>query len=109
MARIVCFGDADAVAHHWQSLGCAEALVKIGERGCRLPDGNIMPPPVRLEPVATSGGGDAFNAGYLAGRLADLTVDDAARVGQHLAGCVIMRPGAIPAAPEWPDLLEYVR
>jgi 2-dehydro-3-deoxygluconokinase len=89
--------DADAVAAHWNRLGAAETIVKLGAEGCRLPDGRIVAPPARLEPVDTSGAGDAFNAGYLHARLAGAGLEDAALAGHRLAGWVITRPGAIPA------------
>lgn len=88
--------DSDAVVAHWQGLGCAETIVKLGGDGCRLPDGMIVPPPAILQPVDTSGAGDAFNAGYLDARLRGDSPADAARAGHALAGWTIMRPGAIP-------------
>ena len=89
--------DADAVAAHWQNLGCRETVVKLGAAGCRLPDGTILPPARRLNPVDTSGAGDAFNGGYLAARLKGADSAEAAAAGNALAGWTIMRPGAIPA------------
>ena len=89
--------DEVAVAQHWQSLGCGETIVKLGVRGCRLPDGRIVAPAEALAPVDTSGAGDAFNAGYLGARLNGADPGQAARVGQVLAGWTIMRVGAIPA------------
>lgn len=87
---------ADDVAAHWQGLGCAETVVKTGADGCLLPNGIIMPPQAVLEPVDTSGAGDAFNAGYLAARLRGDDIGPAALAGHALAGWTIMRPGAIP-------------
>jgi 2-dehydro-3-deoxygluconokinase len=89
--------DADAVAHHWTSLGCVETIVKLGANGCRLPDGNILPPPEILQPVDTSGAGDAFNGGYLSARMNGASVEDAAMAGHKLASWCVMRAGAIPA------------
>lgn len=91
-------GEADAasVASHWQSLGCAETVVKLGASGCRLPDGNLIAPEAVLSPIDTSGAGDAFNAGYLGARLNGADPTEAARAGHSLAGWTIMRPGAIP-------------
>jgi 2-dehydro-3-deoxygluconokinase len=89
--------DADAVAAHWASLGCAETIVKLGSQGCRLPDGTILSPPQVLSPVDTSGAGDAFNGGYLGARLNGASIKDAATQGHKLAGWCVMRPGAIPA------------
>jgi 2-dehydro-3-deoxygluconokinase len=89
--------DSDAVAAHWASLGCAETVVKLGSKGCRLPDGTVVPLPDVLKPIDTSGAGDAFNGGYLAARLKGLGVADAANEGHRLAGWCVMRAGAIPA------------
>lgn len=88
--------DADAVARHWTGLGCTETIVKLGAQGCRLPDGSNLRPPVCLDPVDTSGAGDAFNAGYLASRIQGAAGAEAAAAGHALAGWTIMRPGAIP-------------
>lgn len=91
-------GDAtsDAVAAHWKSLGCAETVVKLGEAGCRLPNGTVLAPDKMVAPLDTSGAGDAFNAGYLSARLNGSDIASAAREGHRLAGWTIMRPGAIP-------------
>lgn len=98
--------DAETVARHWTNLGCTETIVKLGAEGCRLPDGAHLPPPEILTPIDTSGAGDAFNGGYLAARMNGASIAEAAMTGHRLAGCVVMRTGAIPVIPEWPDLLE---
>jgi 2-dehydro-3-deoxygluconokinase len=89
--------NAAAVAQHWAALGCAETIVKLGPDGCRLPDGLIQPPPEVLNPVDTSGAGDAFNGGYLAARMIGTSVVDSTKAGHALAGWCVMRGGAIPA------------
>jgi 2-dehydro-3-deoxygluconokinase len=90
-------GDAAAVVAEWSALGCAEVVVKLGAGGCLLPDASIVAPPARLDPVDTSGAGDAFNAGYLYARLGGEDPAAAAIAGHKLAAWTIMRPGAIPA------------
>lgn len=89
--------SAADVQARWQGLGASEVVVKLGAEGCLLSDIGIVPPPQRLSPRDTSGAGDAFNAGYLAARLAGLSPGDAAVRGHRLAGWTVMRPGAIPA------------
>jgi 2-dehydro-3-deoxygluconokinase len=89
--------DADTVAAQWRRLGCKETVVKLGADGCRLPEGQVVPPPRKLNPIDTSGAGDAFNAGYLDARLRGATPDEAALAGHEVAGWTVMRPGAIPA------------
>ncbi|HEX8055808.1 MAG TPA: sugar kinase [Novosphingobium sp.] len=88
--------DAEAVARHWAGLGCGETVVKLGADGCHLPDGTRCAPERMLQPVDTSGAGDAFNAGYLDARLKGSTIAEAASAGHVLAGWTIMQPGAIP-------------
>lgn len=95
-AELSGMADADAVAAHWQTLGCAEVVVKLGAEGCRLPDGTRLAPPEQLRPLDSSGAGDAFNAGYLAARLEGAGSAEAAAAGHRLAGWTIMRRGAIP-------------
>lgn len=89
--------DAAIVAARWASLGCPRTTVKSGPDGARLPNGTIVPPPVRLSPVDTSGAGDAFNAGFLGAAMRGADDTAAALAGHACAGWTIMRPGAIPA------------
>lgn len=88
--------DAEDVQRAWNGLGCVEAVVKLGAAGCLLPEGKVVPPQGSLEPLDTSGAGDAFNAGYLAARLLGKTPPVAAALGHRVAGWTIMRRGAIP-------------
>jgi 2-dehydro-3-deoxygluconokinase len=89
-------GDEYEVREHWQRCGCGEVALKLGDRGCMLHDGSAVEPPANLIPLDTSGAGDAFNAGYLSGRLRGLPPPEAGGIGQRLAGWTMMRQGAIP-------------
>ncbi len=94
--------DVQSVAQRWGRLGCGEVIVKSGAAGCLLPDGTMLAPPEALQPVDTSGAGDAFDAGYLAGRLRGDDPSVAAMEGHRLAGAIIMCPGAIPPREDVP-------
>lgn len=83
----------------WRAAGVAEVVVKQGADGC-IVDGALVVPPARLNPVDTSGAGDAFNAGYLHARLAGAMPRDAALAGHRLAGWVVMNRGAVPAVAD---------
>lgn len=87
---------ADAVANEWYGLGCHETIVKLGAYGARDVAGHVIPPPAVLQPVDTSGAGDAFNAGYLGARMNGADIREAIYEGHRLAGWCVMRPGAIP-------------
>jgi len=86
----------ETVRDHWITWGCREVVVKLGADGIMLPDGIVAEPEAQLHALDTSGAGDAFDAGYLAGRLRGLAPDRAASHGQRLAGWTVMRHGAIP-------------
>lgn len=92
-------GDDAAVLAEWRAAGVAEVVVKQGADGC-IVDGALVVPPARLNPVDTSGAGDAFNAGYLHARLAGAMPRDAALAGHRLAGWVVMNRGAVPAVAD---------
>jgi 2-dehydro-3-deoxygluconokinase len=90
--------DAGACARRLHGLGVAEIAIKTGREGCVVSiAGTTTAVPAQrvLAPVDTTAAGDAFNASYLAARLADNDVIAAARAGNALAGIVIMHPGAI--------------
>lgn len=87
---------AEAVQSAWRRKGAGEVVVKDGAAGCLLPDGRMLAPSALLDPVDTSGAGDAFDAGYLHARLAGAEPAAAAAVGHRIAGWAVMRRGAIP-------------
>lgn len=91
---------AQDVADHWRGRGCEEVVVKLGSKGCLLPDAARSMPPAQLRPVDTSGAGDAFNAAYLSSRMLGQPPAVAAASGHRLAGWTIGRHGAIPPRDE---------
>lgn len=94
------------IAAEWRRLGCGEVVVKLGSQGCLLPGRSVLEPPARLEPLDTSGAGDAFGAGYVSARLNGAEPRQAAEAGHRLAAWTIMRRGAIPPRDgEYPEAL----
>lgn len=94
--RISGSADPAQVAWRWHEGRCGEVVVKLGERGCLLSSGELQPPPAPVSVLDSSGAGDAFNAGYLDGRLQAVEPAEAALRGQRLAAWVLTRRGAIP-------------
>ncbi|MCW2389207.1 2-dehydro-3-deoxygluconokinase [Sphingobium sp. B11D3B] len=90
------------VAAHWRARGVTEVAVKMGAAGAMIAGAMVPPQVVVSRPLDTSGAGDAFNGAYLAHRLAGASAAEAAAAGNRLAGWVVQRRGAIPAAEAEP-------
>ena len=85
-------------------------VVKLGERGALCADGSVrcrvsLPP---VTPADTTGAGDCFNAGLIAGLLDGLDLPRRPRWAAPPARCPPPRPAARPALlpgpprPSWP-------
>lgn len=91
-------GDGRAVAARLAGWGVREIVVKDGPRPCLVRCGAeewTVPAETVDDVVDTTAAGDAFNAAYLAARLAGEVPEAAARAGHRLAAQVIRHPGAV--------------
>lgn len=88
----------ETVLSRWRDTGAREVAVKLGQEGAVVwsASGVDHVPAEAVTPVDTTGAGDAFDAGYLAARLAGRPPSEAARFGAQLASETIRHPGAIP-------------
>ena len=78
--------------------------MKLGERGVLCADGparhQVSLPPVT--PVDTTGAGDCFNAGLIAGLLQGLPLPEAAALGCAAGALSTGAPGGTASAPDRP-------
>jgi len=96
----VLWGDPspESTVERIQAFGIAEIVVKNGPNSALVVTGSErehVPVPQVIEPVDMQAAGDAFNAGYLAGRLKGNKATEAATAAHRLAGEVIRHRGAI--------------
>lgn len=94
------FGDADAQATiaRYLAAGARQVVVKAGggpvAYGGAEGSGIVLDLP-RVQPVDSTAAGDAFNAGYLAARLAGAAIPEAVGAAHALSLKVIAHPGAL--------------
>lgn len=90
--------EPSAMARALQAGGCANVIIKLDERGafCREADGReTLVPAYRVDQVVdTTGAGDCWSAGFLAGLREGLSVVEAAKLGNATAAHCIQAPGA---------------
>jgi 2-dehydro-3-deoxygluconokinase len=96
----VLWGDPspEATVERLRAFGIGEVAVKNGPNSVLVASAGEqehVPIPKAITPVDSAGAGDAFNAGYLAARLAGETPRAAAIAGHRLAGRVIQHPGPL--------------
>lgn len=87
-----------------QSLGVRRTAMKRGEKGCLvLWEGERLEMPVeeRVKVADTTGAGDAFNAGFLAGLVRGEEPPQAARRGMKTAGRAVQGRGALSIHGQW--------
>lgn len=84
----------------WEALA-RQTVIKLGPRGAMAIGGGavVRRPGVQVKVADTTGAGDAFNAGFLAARLADRSIDEALRLGNHVGGQSTRRVGGIDGLP----------
>jgi sugar/nucleoside kinase (ribokinase family) len=73
-------------------------IVKLGAEGALVAEkSNVRDVcAIPVAPLDTTGAGDAFNAGVLAGLQMGSSVDDACREGHRVAGQVVLKYGGTP-------------
>jgi sugar/nucleoside kinase (ribokinase family) len=91
-----------AMAKRFMAEGAGAVAIKMGARGSFVYDGvrGRQTPAFKVRVVDTTGAGDAFCAGFLAGILKGLSLESAARLGNALGSACCTRAGAYDGIPD---------
>lgn len=96
--------DVHACVARLRALGVDEIVVKDGANGAWIWTSALeLVETVPVDATDTTAAGDSFNGGYLAARLAGMSLREAAEVGNAVAGAVVVRPGAIVGLDAMPE------
>ncbi|MBO6520226.1 MAG: sugar kinase [Rhodospirillales bacterium] len=97
----------------WRTWGADTIVLRTGRTGSLVVDSDNVATPVEARfagtPVDTTGGGDSFNAGFIAAYLDHASAAAAAAYGHLVAGHVVTCPGAIVPRARWDAVFPATR
>ena len=109
--KITGCGEAADMAAFLHDRGVANVVIKLGERGCYvLPEGEagFVVPAFPAKVVDTTGAGDSFVAGFLAGLLRGWEPERCARLACAAAALNIQGVGATAGMPTYAEANEFM-
>ena len=106
---VLLSGESNPVAgaRKLMEKGPSEVVVRLEEEGaCSIGPGGdpLREEAISVDAVEVVGAGDAFNAGYLAGRLRGWQRERALRLGNVLGGLATTALGDVEGIPPWNDV-----
>jgi sugar/nucleoside kinase (ribokinase family) len=103
-------GDARAAARVFLSRGVKTVAIKRGNNGCAVfeQDREIWALGFPVEPVDTTGAGDCFTGGFLAGLHKGGTLEEAARLGNACGALSASRMGSVSGLKGYGETLEWI-
>lgn len=106
-------GEKDPVrqAELFHRLGAGTAVITMGGDGCVLVSSKVR---LRagvypVDFVDGSGGGDAFDAGYICGLLQQMSTEDCVRVASALGASCVRAIGTTPGVFTWSECEEFLK
>jgi sugar/nucleoside kinase (ribokinase family) len=97
-----------AVAAHLLQKGARRVILKLGRDGCLVANSKqtVQLPSVTTEIVDTTGAGDCFDAGFIAGLVKGLDDVEAAKIGGAAAAACIRQVGGAVGIPPYAALTQ---
>lgn len=98
--------DPAGVAARLREKGAGRVVIKLGRDGCLVVDSKavVQLPSVAKEIVDTTGAGDCFDAGFIAGLVNGLSDVEAAKVGNMAAAACVRNVGGAVGIPNYKTL-----
>ncbi len=98
------------VAARLRQKGARRVVLKLGQKGCLVANekGCACLPSAATEVVDTTGAGDCFNAGFIAGLVNGLNDIDAAKIGTLTAAACIRNVGGAVGIPRYKSLAKVI-
>lgn len=105
--------DPQRMADKLFHLGCGSVVIKLGKRGaliCPQKDKRYLIPAIGgVKPVDTTGAGDAFCAGFLAGLSLGWDYEKSATFAHGVSSCCILQKGASTGIRTMEQTIEFMK
>lgn len=91
--------------------GCRNVIIKLGGEGCYVTDGRrgkVLPPISHIKVSDTTGAGDSFVGGFMAGLTKRMDIWEAARYANAVAGVSVTGMGGLTALKDESQVLELL-
>ncbi|MCD6291409.1 MAG: sugar kinase [Anaerolineae bacterium] len=111
-ARMIAGREEPAdVAHFFLDYGIKIVALKMGEAGCYVTDGRqaVRLPAYPVQPVDTTGAGDSFAAGFLAGIIQGWDLEQTARFANAVGAMCVTSIGATSGVRSLQETLAFMK
>ena len=88
-------------------LGAGHVIIKRGAGGCWADGAEIAGHPVNA--IDTTGAGDCFSGGFIAGLQRGMSVEEAARLANAVGALAVQRVGATAGVLNWDATMAWLR
>lgn len=93
------------------ALGARNVVIKLGERGAFIAEGNgnrIFVPSYKVSAVDSTAAGDAFNGAFAVGLMSGKSPEQSARYAAAVAAISVTRQGAQPSMPSADEVSRFL-
>lgn len=108
--EVKTFDDAREAARIFMDKGVKNVVITMGKLGAYLktPDEEAIIESYRVDAVDTTGAGDAFNGGLVAGLGEGMSLVEATKYANAVAALSVTKVGTAPAMPYKEDVLKFI-
>jgi sugar/nucleoside kinase (ribokinase family) len=105
--------NPEEIAHFFNSKGVKNVIIKLGNEGCFVKPvnekGYSVPAFIKVKAVDTSGAGDSFCAGFIAGLYKGWEIAECAKFANAVGAHCIMKIGTTAGIKPIEETLEFIR
>lgn len=104
--------DMYAAADQFAKMGVKNVVIKMGDQGSilRKEDGTYVKTPIfKVDAVDSTGAGDAFCSGFMAGLLMEWPLEECCKLGSAVGACCVEKIGTNPGVRTMAQTLAFIK